>query len=184
MYLSGLKSQLLAVLVPPKGAVSFRCPSLRSGTASPNTSSEHPPPATALILVVAFAQQSAPSSSLRAPGPTPLLVTPSFKLTAAAATRFKTTPTPAFFTSFDINDLRFVPSPAARIIIAVGGRPVIPDDVPGAVEHALTSDDLFSLSTSPGKTLVVGASYIALECAGFMRELGLDVTVSWVGKEI
>lgn len=64
-----------------------------------------------------------------------------------------------------------------RVIIAVGGRPVIPDDVPGAREHALTSDDLFSLRTSPGKTLVVGASYIALECAGFMRELGLDVTV-------
>ncbi|CAN0163836.1 unnamed protein product [Ectocarpus sp. 6 AP-2014] len=67
---------------------------------------------------------------------------------------------------------------AARVIIAVGGRPVIPDDVPGAREHALTSDDLFSLRTSPGKTLVVGASYIALECAGFMRELGLDVTVA------
>lgn len=61
----------------------------------------------------------------------------------------------------------------------MGGRPVIPDDVPGAQEHALTSDDLFSLRTSPGKTLVVGASYIALECAGFMRELGLDVTVSF-----
>lgn len=67
---------------------------------------------------------------------------------------------------------------AFRVVIAVGGRPVIPDDVPGAKEHALTSDDLFSLRTSPGKTLVVGASYIALECAGFMRELGLDVTVS------
>lgn len=61
----------------------------------------------------------------------------------------------------------------------MGGRPVIPDDVPGAQEHALTSDDLFSLRTSPGKTLVVGASYIALECAGFMKELGLDVTVSY-----
>lgn len=54
---------------------------------------------------------------------------------------------------------------------------MVPDDVPGAVEYALTSDDIFSLRTSPGKTLVVGASYIALECAGFMKELGLDVTV-------
>ena len=54
---------------------------------------------------------------------------------------------------------------------------MIPSDVPGALEHALTSDDLFSLKKSPGKTLVVGASYIALECAGFMQELGLDVTV-------
>lgn len=66
-------------------------------------------------------------------------------------------------------------------MIAVGGRPVIPDDIPGAVEHCMTSDDIFSRETSPGKTLVVGASYIALECAGFMRELGLDVTVSGQG---
>lgn len=54
---------------------------------------------------------------------------------------------------------------------------MVPTDLPG-VEHCLTSDDLFSLPKSPGKTLVVGASYIALECAGFMRELGLDVTVA------
>lgn len=67
---------------------------------------------------------------------------------------------------------------AYRIIVAVGGRPVVPEEVPGAIEHCLTSDDIFSRDTSPGKTLVIGASYIALECAGFMRELGLDVTVS------
>ena len=29
----------------------------------------------------------------------------------------------------------------------------------------------------PGKTLIVGASYIALECAGFLHGLGIDVTV-------
>ncbi|CAO2581277.1 Thioredoxin reductase 1, cytoplasmic, partial [Lemmus lemmus] len=29
----------------------------------------------------------------------------------------------------------------------------------------------------PGKTLVVGASYVALECAGFLAGIGLDVTV-------
>lgn len=29
----------------------------------------------------------------------------------------------------------------------------------------------------PGKTLVVGASYIALECAGFLAAFGFDVTV-------
>lgn len=29
----------------------------------------------------------------------------------------------------------------------------------------------------PGKTLVVGASYIALECAGFLHGLGFDTTV-------
>ncbi len=39
------------------------------------------------------------------------------------------------------------------------------------------SDDLFSLPYCPGKTLVIGASYVSLECAGFLAALGLDVTV-------
>lgn len=67
---------------------------------------------------------------------------------------------------------------AAHIVIAVGGRPHVPADVPGAKEHAITSDDIFSLNRRPGKTLCVGASYIALECAGFLTELGYDVTVA------
>ena len=36
-------------------------------------------------------------------------------------------------------------------------------DVPGAQECAITSDDVFSLPSAPGKTLCVGASYISLE---------------------
>ena len=39
------------------------------------------------------------------------------------------------------------------------------------------SDDLFSLPYCPGKTLVVGASYVSLECGGFLQALGLDVTI-------
>ena len=50
-------------------------------------------------------------------------------------------------------------------------------NIPGAAEYGITSDDIFSLATSPGKTLVVGASYVALECAGFLAGLGFDVTV-------
>jgi len=65
---------------------------------------------------------------------------------------------------------------AARFVIAVGGRPT-PLDCPGA-EHAITSDDLFKLEKSPGKTCVVGAGYVALECAGFISGLKQgDVTV-------
>jgi len=41
----------------------------------------------------------------------------------------------------------------------------------------ITSDDLFSLQKAPGKTLVIGASYVALECAGFLHGLGYDTTV-------
>ena len=93
---------------------------------------------------------------------------------------------------------------AKDIIIAVGGRPAYPN-VPGnnnflwstnrfatkkcanftnkfhwlagAKEFCITSDDLFSLSNPPGKTLIVGASYIALECGGFLKGLGYDVTI-------
>ena len=43
---------------------------------------------------------------------------------------------------------------ADRFILATGGRPSYPD-VPGALEHCITSDDVFSLAASPGKTLVL-----------------------------
>lgn len=64
---------------------------------------------------------------------------------------------------------------ADKFIIATGGRPKYPD-IPG-VENGISSDDLFSLPHNPGKTLLVGASYIALECAGFLAALGCDTTV-------
>uniref|UniRef100_U3I3P4 thioredoxin-disulfide reductase (NADPH) n=1 Tax=Anas platyrhynchos platyrhynchos TaxID=8840 RepID=U3I3P4_ANAPP len=66
---------------------------------------------------------------------------------------------------------------AEKIVIATGGRPKYPTHVAGALEYGITSDDLFWLKESPGKTLVVGASYISLECAGFLTGIGLDTTV-------
>jgi len=65
---------------------------------------------------------------------------------------------------------------AARFLIAVGGRPTGISCEGG--ELAISSDDVFALEKSPGKTLCVGASYISLECAGFLAGLGLDVTVA------
>lgn len=65
---------------------------------------------------------------------------------------------------------------AKYIIIAVGGRPTFLD-IEGADKLVITSDDIFSLPNAPGKTLIVGASYIALECAGFLAGFGYDVTV-------
>uniref|UniRef100_A0A1I7W0T0 thioredoxin-disulfide reductase (NADPH) n=1 Tax=Loa loa TaxID=7209 RepID=A0A1I7W0T0_LOALO len=65
---------------------------------------------------------------------------------------------------------------ADRFLIAVGLRPRFPD-VPGVLECCISSDDLFSLPYNPGKTLCVGASYVSLECAGFLRGIGNDVTV-------
>ncbi|KAJ7329061.1 hypothetical protein JRQ81_015235 [Phrynocephalus forsythii] len=65
---------------------------------------------------------------------------------------------------------------AEKFLIATGERPRYLG-IPGDKEYCITSDDLFSLPYCPGKTLVVGASYVALECAGFLAGLGLDVTV-------
>uniref|UniRef100_A0A8C3IZS7 thioredoxin-disulfide reductase (NADPH) n=1 Tax=Calidris pygmaea TaxID=425635 RepID=A0A8C3IZS7_9CHAR len=66
---------------------------------------------------------------------------------------------------------------AENIVIATGGRPKYPTHIAGALEYGITSDDLFWLKESPGKTLVVGASYVSLECAGFLTGIGLDTTV-------
>jgi len=65
---------------------------------------------------------------------------------------------------------------ADKIVIAVGGRPSYPG-IPGDREFGITSDDIFMKKTAPGRTLVVGASYVALECAGFLTALGYDTTV-------
>ncbi|XP_033944951.1 thioredoxin reductase 3 [Pseudochaenichthys georgianus] len=65
---------------------------------------------------------------------------------------------------------------AEKFIIATGERPRYLG-IPGDKEFCITSDDLFSLPHCPGKTLVIGASYVALECGGFLAGLGLDVTV-------
>lgn len=62
-----------------------------------------------------------------------------------------------------------------NIVIAVGGRPSKLDCEGG--DLVISSDDIFMLDHPPGKTLVVGASFIALECAGFLKLLGFDVTV-------
>ena len=64
------------------------------------------------------------------------------------------------------------------IIIAVGGRPAYPG-VEGDKECCITSDDIFSMDTPPGKTLCIGASYISLETAGFLNALGFDTTVMY-----
>ncbi|KAL0482541.1 thioredoxin reductase [Acrasis kona] len=66
---------------------------------------------------------------------------------------------------------------ARRFVLATGGRPVFPQEVENAEQLAISSDDLFSLDREPGKTLCVGASYVSLECAGFLTAIGNDVTV-------
>lgn len=64
---------------------------------------------------------------------------------------------------------------AARIVIAVGGRPMIPN-VPGA-EHGITSDGFFELEEQPQRVAIVGAGYTSVEFSGLLRALGTHVTM-------
>jgi glutathione reductase (NADPH) len=61
---------------------------------------------------------------------------------------------------------------ASKILIAVGGRPMLPD-VPGT-EFCITSDGFFEMEDLPKKAVVVGAGYIAVELAGVLNGLGVE----------
>nr|WP_314266447.1 glutathione-disulfide reductase [uncultured Moellerella sp.] len=61
---------------------------------------------------------------------------------------------------------------ADHILIATGGRPVIPA-IPGA-EYGITSDGFFELKDLPKRVAVVGAGYIAVELAGVLNGLGSE----------
>ena len=62
---------------------------------------------------------------------------------------------------------------AARILIAVGAHPLIPD-VPGA-ELGITSNEAFALDAVPKRILIAGGGYIANEFAGIFHQLGAHV---------
>lgn len=62
---------------------------------------------------------------------------------------------------------------AKKILLAVGGHPIIPQDVPGA-EHGTDSDGFFDIETQPKKVALVGAGYIAIEFAGMFNALGTE----------
>ena len=61
---------------------------------------------------------------------------------------------------------------AKHIIIAVGGKPVMPD-YPG-IEHCIDSDGFFALQEQPEKVAVVGSGYIGVELAGVLHQLGSE----------
>ncbi len=64
---------------------------------------------------------------------------------------------------------------AKYILIAVGAWPVMPD-IEGA-EHCITSNEVFHLPELPGRVVIQGAGYIALEFAGIFNAMGSQVTV-------
>lgn len=69
---------------------------------------------------------------------------------------------------------------ADHILIAVGGKPSIPD-IPGH-QYGITSDGFFELTELPRRVAVVGAGYIACEIAGVLYSLGSE-THQFVRKE-
>lgn len=62
---------------------------------------------------------------------------------------------------------------AKKILIATGGHPVVPTNIPGA-EYGITSDGFFELEKQPKKVAIIGAGYIAVETAGMFHHLGTE----------
>lgn len=62
-----------------------------------------------------------------------------------------------------------------NVVIATGGRPIVPR-IHGA-ELGITSDDFFELDERPGRVLIAGSGYIAVELGGVFHGLGSDVEI-------
>ena len=72
---------------------------------------------------------------------------------------------------------------AARILIATGGRPKLPDGLPG-IEHAISSNEAFQLPDLPKRIVLVGGGYIAVEFACIFHGLGVETTLVYRGANI
>lgn len=89
----------------------------------------------------------------------------------------------------DANTLRLKKSgetvTAAKILIAVGGRPWMPsaEELPG-VEHAIDSNGVFEMETLPKRMVIAGGGYIAVEFAHIFAGLGTEVTLVYRGETV
>ncbi len=72
---------------------------------------------------------------------------------------------------------------AKKILVATGGRPWMPKDLPG-VEHAISSNEAFHLDRLPNSIVVAGGGYIALEFACIFNGLGVETTVVHRGPNV
>jgi glutathione reductase (NADPH) len=71
---------------------------------------------------------------------------------------------------------------AKHILVATGSWPQLPA-IPG-IEHAITSNEAFSLERLPRRAIVVGGGYIALEFASIFQGLGVETTLTYRGKRL
>ena len=72
---------------------------------------------------------------------------------------------------------------AKHILIATGGQPNMPGDLPG-VEYAISSNEAFDLPALPKRIVIAGGGYIAVEFAGIFAGLGSEVTLIYRGDNI
>jgi glutathione reductase (NADPH) len=72
---------------------------------------------------------------------------------------------------------------AKYILIATGGRPNMPHDLPG-VEHTISSSEAFDLTAFPKRIVIAGGGYIAIEFAGLFAGLGSEVTLIYRGDNV
>lgn len=61
-----------------------------------------------------------------------------------------------------------------HICLATGGYPVVPMEIEGA-ELGITNEGFFDIEVLPKKIAVVGAGYIAVEMAGMLNAVGVEV---------
>lgn len=72
---------------------------------------------------------------------------------------------------------------AKHILIAVGGHPVMPEQVKGA-GLGISSNEVFNLDELPKRLLIIGGGYIACEFACIFNGLGTEVTQYYRGAQI
>ncbi|WP_411286498.1 glutathione-disulfide reductase [Phenylobacterium sp.] len=72
---------------------------------------------------------------------------------------------------------------AGKILIATGGQPWAPKDLPGG-EHAISSNEAFQLPELPRRIVIAGGGYIAVEFAGIFNGLGVETTLVHRGPNV
>jgi glutathione reductase (NADPH) len=65
---------------------------------------------------------------------------------------------------------------AEHILIATGGEPRRDLPIPG-IEHAITSNEFFTLRRQPRRVLIVGGGYVAIELASVFAALGSETMI-------
>ena len=71
---------------------------------------------------------------------------------------------------------------AERILVATGGWPFVPNVV--GKEYIITSNEIFNLKALPKRIVIVGGGYIAVEFAGILNGLGVEVNIFERGDKV